>query len=65
MKWERGLLLCTDCQDTNSVRGPGLLGERDVQIAQTLIDGRSEQEFTPVEKVRHPEFAEEAEDFLL
>jgi hypothetical protein len=27
MKWERGLLLCYECQDSNATRGPGLLGE--------------------------------------
>jgi hypothetical protein len=63
MKWERGLLLCKKCQDSNSRRGPGLLGERDVKIAQVLSDGK--EEFTPVEKLRHPDFAEEVEDFLV
>ncbi len=63
MKWERGLLLGPECQDSNSVRGPGLLGERDVKIAQVLTDGK--EEFVPVEKIRYPDFAEEVEDFLL
>ena len=63
MKWERGLLLCGKCQDTNSRKGPGLLGERDVKIAQVLTDGK--EEFVPVEKLRNPDFAEEVEDFLL
>jgi hypothetical protein len=63
MKWERGLLLCRKCQDSNSRRGPGLLGDRDVKIAQVLSDGK--EEFAPVEKLRHPDFAEEVEDFLV
>lgn len=63
MKWERGLLLGPECQDSNSVRGPGLLGERDIKIAQVLTDGK--EEYVPVEKIRHPDFAEEVEDFLL
>jgi len=63
MKWERGLLLCIHCQDSNSRRGPGLLGERDVRIAQVLTDGK--EELVPVEKVRQPDFAEEVEDFLV
>lgn len=63
MKWERGLLLCPNCQDTNSVRGPGLLGERDIKIAQVLTDGK--EEYVPVEKIRHPDFADDLEDFLL
>jgi hypothetical protein len=61
MEWERGLLLCPKCQDANGT--PGLLGERDVKIAQVLADGK--QEFVPVEKLRHPDFAEEVEDFLV
>lgn len=65
MKWERGLLLCERCQDSNSFAGPGLLGERDVKVAQVLEDGKSEHELTPVEKIRHPVFAEELEDFLV
>lgn len=63
MKWERGLLLGPECQDSNSVRGPGFLGERDIKIAQVLTDGK--EEYVPVEKIRHPDFAEEVEDFLL
>ena len=62
-KWERGLLLGPECQDTNSVRGPGLLGVRDIKIAQVLTDGK--EEFVPVEKLRNPNFADEVEDFLL
>lgn len=61
MEWERGLLLCRKCQDSHGI--PGLLGERDVRIAQVLTDGK--EEFVPVEKVRHPDFAEEVEDFLV
>lgn len=61
MKWERGLLLGPECQDSNAL--PGLLGERDVRIAQVLTDGK--EEFVPVEKIRHPSFAEEVEDFLI
>ena len=63
MKWERGLLLCPKCQDSNSYVGPGLLGERDVKVAQVLEDGK--EELVPVEKIRHPVFAEELEDFLI
>ncbi len=62
-QWERGLLLCPNCQDAQGT--PGLLGERDVRIAQTLTDGKSEKEFAPVEKIQHPTFAEEVEDFLV
>jgi hypothetical protein len=61
MEWERGLLLCQKCQDSHAL--PGLLGERDVRIAQVLTDGK--EEFVPVEKLRHPDFAEEVEDFLV
>jgi hypothetical protein len=60
-KWERGLLLGPECQDSNGT--PGLLGERDVMIAQVLGDGK--EEFAPVEKLRNPDFAEEVEDFLV
>jgi hypothetical protein len=64
MKWERGLLLCPQCQDTNGKYGEmGLLGVRDVKIAQVLTDGK--EEFVPVEKIRHPDFAEEVQDFLV
>ena len=63
MKWERGLLLCRHCQDSNPTRGPGLLGERDVRIAQVLTDGK--EELVPVEKLRNPDFAEEVEDLLV
>jgi hypothetical protein len=63
MKWERGLLLCPQCQDSQGI--PGLLGERDVKIAEVLMDGKSEKEFAPVEKIQHPDFAEEIEDFLI
>jgi hypothetical protein len=61
MKWERGLLLGPECQDSHGI--PGLLGERDVRIAQVLTDGK--EEFVPVEKLRNPDFAEEVEDFLV
>ncbi|MDR3392439.1 MAG: hypothetical protein P4L77_11980 [Sulfuriferula sp.] len=62
MKWERGLLLGPECQDTRTSK-IGLLGERDVKIAQVLTDGK--QEFVPVEKIRHPDWAETIEDFLV
>lgn len=62
MKWERGLLLGPECQDTRNSK-LGLLGERDVRIAQVLTDGK--EEFVPVEKIRHPDFAEDVEDFLV
>ena len=61
MKWERGLLLGPECQDSNGK--PGLIGERDVRIAQVLTDGK--EELVPVDKLRHPDFAEEVEDFLV
>ena len=61
MKWERGLLLGPECQDSNAL--PGLLGERDVRIATVLMDGK--EELVPVEKLRNPDFAEEVEDFLI
>ena len=61
MKWERGLLLGPECQDTNAI--PGLLGERDIKIAQVLTDGA--EEFAPVEKLRHPDFEETVEEFLV
>jgi hypothetical protein len=55
------LLLGPECQDADGT--PGLLGERDVRIAQVLTDGK--EEFVPVEKLRNPNFAEEVEDFLV
>jgi len=61
MKWERGLLLGPECQDSNGKLG--LIGERDVRIAQVLTDGK--EELVPVDKLRHPDFAEEVEDFLI
>lgn len=61
MKWEYGLLLGPECQDSQGT--PGLLGRRDVKIAQVLTDGK--EEFVPVEKIRHPDFAEDVEDFLV
>jgi hypothetical protein len=63
MSWERGLLLCRQCQDAHGI--PGLLGERDVMIDMTLTDGKGEDELAPVDKLRHPDFAEEVEDFLV
>ena len=60
-QWERGLLLCPFCQDAHAI--PGLLGQRDVQIASVLTDGK--EEFAPVEKLRSPDFEEEVEDFLI
>ena len=57
MKWQRGLLLCRTCLDTE------LLGERDVKIAQVLSDGK--EEFTPVEKLRNPDAFSSEEDFLI
>jgi hypothetical protein len=63
MQWERGLLLCKQCQDAHGI--PGLLGERDIKIAQTLEDGKQENELAPVEKLRNPDFAEDIEDFLV
>ena len=63
MKWERGLLLCPKCQDSNATRGPGLLGVRDVKIDMVLADGK--EEFVPVEKIRHPDFQEDIEEFLV
>jgi len=61
MKWERGLLLCTHCQD--SMGTIGLLGERDIKIAQVLEDGK--EELAPVEKLRNPVFEETGDDFLI
>jgi hypothetical protein len=61
MSWERGLLLCSRCQDAKG--SIGLLGERDVRIAQVLTDGK--EEYVPVDKLQNPDFAEEVEDFLL
>jgi hypothetical protein len=61
MAWERGLLLCSRCQDAEGTIG--LLGERDVRIAQVLTDGK--EEYVPVDKLQNPDFAEEVEDFLL
>jgi hypothetical protein len=61
--WERGLLLCEECQDAQGT--PGLLGERDVMIDLVLTDGKGEYELAPVDKLRHPDFAEEVEDFLV
>lgn len=67
MKWQRGLLLCT--ASSGNGKGcwdePPLLGQREVAIAQILNDGKSEKEFTPVEKLRNPDSFEEAEDFVL
>ncbi len=60
-KRERGLLLGPECQDAGGRLG--LIGERDVKIAQVLGDGK--EEFAPVEKLRNPDFEEELEDFLL
>jgi hypothetical protein len=62
-KWEYGLLLGPECQDSNATRGPGLIGPRDVRIAQVLTDGK--EELVPVEKVRHPDFAADVENFLV
>jgi hypothetical protein len=62
MDWELGVLLCRHCQDSHATRGPGLLGERDPKIAMVLTDGK--EEFVPVEKIRHPEFDENVDDFL-
>jgi hypothetical protein len=63
MQWERGLLVCPRCQDSNG--NPGLLGERDIKIAQVLTDGKEENELAPVDKLRNPDFAEDVEDFLV
>lgn len=60
-KWERGLLLGPECQDSHGT--PGLLGTREPKIAAVLTDGK--EEFVPVEKVRYPDFQEDFDDFLV
>jgi hypothetical protein len=61
MKWELGVLKCPRCVDGNGE--PGLIGERDVRIAQVLSDGK--EEYAPVEKLRNPDSEEVFEDFVL
>jgi len=60
-KWERGLLLGPECQDSNAI--PGLLRNREPRIAQVLTDGK--EEFVPVEKLRNPQYQEDFDDFLI
>ena len=55
MKWQRGCLKCPICVDTL------LLGQREIQIAQVLDDGK--EELAPVDKIREPDTNTETEDF--
>lgn len=64
MTWQRGVLRCPSCTE-RSPDGFPLVGQREVAIEERLQDGRSEREFTPVEKLRDPSQFEEAEDFVL
>jgi hypothetical protein len=58
MEWQRGKLLCkANCIDKR------LLGDREVQIAQVLEDGKSEKELAPVEKLKEPVEYTETEEF--
>jgi hypothetical protein len=45
--WQRGLLLCPHCVDKR------LLGQREVEIARVLGDGK--MELAPVPKLREPD----------
>jgi len=57
MKWQRGILLCTEtCVDRH------LIGDREIGIALVLTDGK--EELVPPEKLRNPDLHEDAEDFI-
>lgn len=57
-KWQRGVLKCPICVDKM------LLGQREIQIATVLEDGK--EELAPVEKLRNPDSGQdEIEEFAL
>jgi hypothetical protein len=57
MTWQRGVLRCQKCVDKK------LLGQRDVQIAEVLTDGK--EEFVPAPKLRFPDHDEIIDDLGL
>lgn len=65
LNWQRGKLLCRFCYDRNgpSISGPGLIGQREVDIAAVL--GDEAPELAPVPKLRDPGYQDPDEDILI
>jgi len=65
LRWQRGKLLCRFCIDLEgpSIAGPGLLGQREVQIDAVLGDGA--QELAPPPKLRDPIYQNPDDDILI
>ena len=57
MTWQRGVLRCPGCVDAK------LLGQREVQIAEVLTDGKLE--YVPDPKLTNPSQSGTADDFVL
>lgn len=57
LEWQRGLLLCAECRDKR------LIGDREVEIAQVLSDGK--EELSPDPKLRDPDATTEEDDLIL
>ena len=58
MSWQLGLLLCDECIDDPNL---GLIGQREIVMANVLTDGK--EELAPVQKLRDPDL-QDAEDDL-
>jgi hypothetical protein len=66
LEWQRGKLLCKQyCLDREgpSIEGPGLLGQREVDIAAVLGDGAPE--LAPPPKLRDPSYQNPDDDILI
>lgn len=57
LTWQRGKLLCDECLDKN------LIGDREVEIAQVLSDGK--EELSPDPKLRDPDYTTDEDDLLI
>lgn len=65
LRWQRGKLLCRFCfdQEGPSQAGPGLIGQREVDIAMVLGDGAPE--LAPPPKLSNPIFQSPDDDILI
>jgi hypothetical protein len=65
LTWQRGKLLCEFCLDQNgaSSNGPGLIGQREIEIANILADGSPE--LAPSPKLRDPMYQNPEDDILI
>lgn len=60
LEWQRGKLLCAECFDRGE---PGLIGDREVEIALVLSDGA--EELAPDPKLREPDTTTDADDVTI